>query len=573
MGLLQVPSTWWVDAANGSDSNDGKTEATAYKTIQKVFNSYLLSNYVDTIKVKPGTYSFDNGYISNLDKPFVMQSTGGAGQTIFDADKKNNHFYMTLSSDSTIVFDGITFKNGETDNFSGGAFTIYGTSKVDFRNCVFENNKSNYGGGAVYVGSSSQANFESCTFKDNETTNTGGAINYEMPFDEKVRNSYAKVYNSTFINNRVKSEAEAIGGAIQSQRQIEIINSVFADNYVEGGKSNYGYTVAGGAVMLEVSSWNQQTQQYIGGNAKIINSTFDGNYVNSKSTYMGSTWAGTISYGRYNQASSKTFIFNSIVSNSRLLQNGEPYNRDDQNSSYGEVLGTGSDYFKVYVDYSNIQGGVGQSWAGNQVYDINPGFKNAANRDYSLSDKSPLIGAGVATWSDWDLKAPSKDILSNDRPAPSGSSPDLGAYENANATISGPMPVSSFSAKAISFGAKLRWGPSKKSLASNENAENITYKVYQDGISIAEISDTAYTITGLKLGTTYTFSVSAFDKSANLESAIAGPVSITPTYLGPWYVATSGGKSPDNEQNTNLYGTKEEPIINLISAIECCCEG
>mgnify|MGYP003310879177 FL=1 len=262
-GFAQVPSTWWVDAANGSDSNDGKTEATAYKTIQKVFNSYLLSNYVDTIKVKPGTYSFDNGYISNLDKPFVMQSTGGAGQTIFDADKKNNHFYMTLSSDSTIVFDGITFKNGETDNFSGGAFTIYGTSKVDFRNCVFENNKSNYGGGAVYVGSSSQANFESCTFKDNETTNTGGAINYEMPYDEKIRNSYAKVYNSTFINNRVKSETEAIGGAIQSQRQIEIINSVFADNYVEGGKSNFGYTVAGGAVMLEVSSYNPQTQQYL----------------------------------------------------------------------------------------------------------------------------------------------------------------------------------------------------------------------------------------------------------------------------------------------------------------------
>lgn len=572
-GFAQVPSTWWVDAANGSDSNDGKTEATAYKTIQKVFNSYLLSNYVDTIKVKPGTYSFDNGYISNLDKPFVMQSTGGADQTIFDADKKNNHFYMTLSSDSTIVFDGITFKNGETDNFSGGAFTIYGTSKVDFRNCVFENNKSNYGGGAVYVGSSSQANFESCTFKDNETTNTGGAINYEMPYDEKIRNSYAKVYNSTFINNRVKSETEAIGGAIQSQRQIEIINSVFADNYVEGGKSNFGYTVAGGAVMLEVSSYNPQTQQYIGGNAKIINSTFDGNYVNSKSTYMGSAWAGTISYGRYNQASSKTFIFNSIVSNSRLLQNGEPYNRDDQNSSYGEVIGTGSDYFKVYVDYSNIQGGVGQSWAGNQVYDINPGFKNPANRDYSLSDKSPLIGAGVATWSDWDLKAPSKDILSKDRPAPSGSSPDLGAYENANATFSGPMPVSSFSAKAISFGAKLRWGPSKKSLASNENAENITYKVYQDSSSIAEISDTAYTITGLKLGTTYTFSVSAFDKSANLESVIVGPVSITPTYLGPWYVATSGGKSPDNEQNTNLYGTKEEPIINLISAIEVAAKG
>ena len=42
--FAQVPSVWWVDGANGSDNNNGNSEATAFKTIQKVFDSYLLGN-------------------------------------------------------------------------------------------------------------------------------------------------------------------------------------------------------------------------------------------------------------------------------------------------------------------------------------------------------------------------------------------------------------------------------------------------------------------------------------------------------------------------------------------------
>ena len=62
--FAQQPNTWWVDAANGSDSNDGKTEANAFKSIQNVFDSYLLGNYADTIRVKPGTYDLSLIHIS-----------------------------------------------------------------------------------------------------------------------------------------------------------------------------------------------------------------------------------------------------------------------------------------------------------------------------------------------------------------------------------------------------------------------------------------------------------------------------------------------------------------------------
>ena len=50
------------------------------------------------------------------------------------------------------------------------------------------------------------------------------------------------------------------------------------------------------------------------------------------------------------------------------------------------------------------------------MYDTDPGYKDKSNRDYSLSDKSPLIGMGTISWNDWDLSAPEKDISGGVRP-------------------------------------------------------------------------------------------------------------------------------------------------------------
>ena len=573
--FAQVPSVWWVDGASGSDNNDGKTEAAAFKTVQKVFDSYLLGNYVDTIKVKPGTYDFSDGYISNISKSFVMLGTGGANQTIFDAGNENNHFYISISSDDKIVFDGITFRNGNYKQNNGGALTIYGTVTVDFKNSYFEKNKAEYYGGAVSIGGRSQANFESCVFIENEAGYGGGAVYYEQTYEAKIRNAFATVSNSKFFQNKVKSDTEAFGGALGSYRQIDVINSVFADNFVEGGYTNYGYRVAGGAVYLEVSSYDGQQQQFIGGDSRIINSTFDGNYINSKSDYMGSAWGGTISYGGWNQANSKTLIFNTIITNSVVYQNGEVFTHNDNSQDVpGLVVGTvNSQYFKVYADYSNIQDGVNETWAGNNVYDADPGFKDKLNRDYSLSDKSPLIGMGALTWSDWDLNAPQKDIAGSSRPDPVGSSPDLGAYENVNSVMAGPMPPRNFVVKAISYGAKLNWSPSTKGLNNPTLQDNIEYQIYKDGQLLTTSKDTIYTATGLTLGTAYSFSVSALKTDDSSESVRVGPVSVVPTYLGPWYVATSGGKSPNNAQNNSEYGSKNYPINHLTSALEVAAAG
>ena len=70
------------------------------------------------------------------------------------------------------------------------------------------------------------------------------------------------------------------------------------------------------------------------------------------------------------------------------------------------------------LSYSNTPG-----YSGNGIIDADPLFVDEANHDYRLSDGSPCIAAGTTS------NAPSVDLEGNPRPSPSGTNPDMGAYE------------------------------------------------------------------------------------------------------------------------------------------------
>ena len=91
---------------------------------------------------------------------------------------------------------------------------------------------------------------------------------------------------------------------------------------------------------------------------------------------------------------------------------------------------------KIAVSYSNVQGGQAEivtndngriNWADGNI-DVDPLFVDAAAENYHLRDNSSCIGAGTMT------NAPKTDIEGNARPNPTGSKPDIGAYENLRAT-------------------------------------------------------------------------------------------------------------------------------------------
>ena len=207
----------------------------------------------------------------------------------------------------------------------------------------------------------------------------------------------------------------------------------------------------GGALYIYATSYINY--QSIPETVRIINSTFDGNYVDSDLE----TLPGEINGASIFVSEGKVYMFNSSITNSHVKHKGDiytgiypiqSYQDYDENDKVIHISG-GS----FAAEYSNIQSYKNQQWGGTYVYDTSPGFKDPANGDYSLSDKSPLIGQGSATWSDLNYTAPDKDILGNPRPNPSGTAPDIGAYENANSVTDAPMPARNFIAKAISYGA------------------------------------------------------------------------------------------------------------------------
>jgi hypothetical protein len=78
-----------------------------------------------------------------------------------------------------------------------------------------------------------------------------------------------------------------------------------------------------------------------------------------------------------------------------------------------------------------------------------PEFVGSGSTPYALLDRSGLLGAGDSSL--YGYTAPIKDILGNARPNPSGSNPDLGAYENSLGSspypdqVTDPSPPLAFS--------------------------------------------------------------------------------------------------------------------------------
>ncbi|MDE0799099.1 MAG: hypothetical protein OSB01_06790, partial [Nitrosomonadaceae bacterium] len=477
-----------------------------------------------------------------------------------------------------------------------GSISISGSTDIQFIDCVWKNNSSSYGyngGGAINIRYRSTPSFDLCVFDSNfvnvdDNSTNGGAISIEEASNKADLNSTIKIYRSKFLNNYAKAKYTATGGAISSRRSLDIQNSLFVNNRAISNNGGDGNGAIGGAIALDHYYYNNG---YEGGTVNIKNSTFHANYIKSlSSSNIGDMVGSTISYGQWNEADAKTFIFNTIITGSKALvvsdttdfygmiddlySNNNGYSSTQRNW-FKQRLFVGeyySGYNNLSMDYSNVQASTFASSWGDYVYNVTPGYKDASNNDYSLSVKSPLIGAGVATWDDEDISAPTVDLLGNARPNPSGSSPDMGAYENSLASSSAPMPVSDLVVKRASASAKLSWSKVKESLGSSADASDITYRIYQDGSVVDSTTATSYIRTSLTNGTAYTFSVSAASSSG--ESALSASYKVTPKYSGPrWHVASSGGKALSDTSSNYNYGSYDSPINHLSNAIEIAATG
>ena len=108
--LVYVAKEIYVDAANGSDDNDGSSTSAAFETLNRALLD--VAPY-DTIHVAPGTYHED----VYLWCPVSLIATAGAAQTVIDRIDRGGAVIENTTDDSysgQLKIQGFTLRNGVT---------------------------------------------------------------------------------------------------------------------------------------------------------------------------------------------------------------------------------------------------------------------------------------------------------------------------------------------------------------------------------------------------------------------------------------------------------------------------
>ena len=138
----ELATVYYVNGASGNDTNDGLTLATAWKTIQKSFNT---AGAGSTVMIKGGTYY----------EQLTVKVSGAAGspvtftnyngeQVIIDGSKNSGTTIVTIADKSNLVFSNLTIQNITKNNAMGvlvSASQSGGVSNLTFRNVAIKNIK------------------------------------------------------------------------------------------------------------------------------------------------------------------------------------------------------------------------------------------------------------------------------------------------------------------------------------------------------------------------------------------------------------------------------------------------
>ncbi len=251
----------------------------------------------------------------------------------------NDYFLDGNSRFSGFVFNqqtefnrvGVRNCRGQTFNrssFAGAVYNNGGDIKIQeaaFTENFVDSNNLNFGvGGAVYNLNGGNVNIETALFDGNYANGAasyGGAVanGYNQTTDTMTIN------NSIFRNNYAEGSVVPYGGAVFNNGTINISNSTFDNNFVQGEESMISY---GGALYnigeMSLDNCNITGNHGDGGNDTVTrggavynnknltinNSTLSGNYVNA--SYYGD--GGAV----FNDTGGVTTIKNSLLENNRV---------------------------------------------------------------------------------------------------------------------------------------------------------------------------------------------------------------------------------------------------------------
>ena len=317
--------------------------------------------------------TIQKGIDASSDGDIVIVHSGIYQENILWPNVPNIHLISELGPEQTTIDGNLS---GSVIDFGNGQ----NWGSINIEGFTIKNGAANSGAGLriSFPSSSDHSLTMNKMIIENNYGSSGGAM-WVSPSRGSI-----KLLSSIVRNNT----GTAIWGNGLNDATFEIVNTLIYDN--EGGAYGYGNFNAGNGLKVvnctvvnnNGSSPNGGAFALNNGNLEVINSIIYNNQPTDITTVG--------SYGNIT-------VNNSIITN-------------DENS------------VTVFYPSEAIQ----LNWSDN-YYGINPNFIDYWG-DYHLSDYSLAIGAGTIEG------APDVDIEGNFRPNPTGSNPDLGAYENALGT-------------------------------------------------------------------------------------------------------------------------------------------
>ncbi len=345
---------------------------------------------------------------------------------------------------SNIVF--CSFKYGKANtgsglDRSGGAIMINGFDEVLISDCLFEYNMtsgdiSTTGGPGVCIFNGSPTVTKS-TFRNNAGT-SAGAIKIDFKSDAIISNNF-------IVNNT--SYCGAVLCAYQSDNRPTISGNFISNNTASGGGGGiFVFSYSNPLIENNVIVHNQSPTGggiYCFTNAKPV-------LINNTIAYNTASIGGGISC----EDNSDPILINNILYGNTAATGNQVY-----------LLDNASDPIFTYCDIQGGKEGFGGSGAGanytglyENSIDSNPLFTSAVIDDYTLTNYSLCIGAGIssAQIAGVTYSVPPFCYVGNPRPSPSGTDPDIGACESLFA-LPVPVELTSFTATTNGKEVTLNW--------------------------------------------------------------------------------------------------------------------
>lgn len=281
--------------------------------------------------------------------------------------------------------------------------------------------------------------------------------NYGLPCVRFIGNSQSsEIVGFTLQNAYVGSDGYAAAVHINGATAY-VKNIIVKDNNSQSGAGTIGCKGSGYLFIKDCEIYNNigVSLRSVTGNVEAINVSIHDN-TGSKivSTWHGGSRLDFINCLIYNNEASHSCLFTdspcTFIINSTIANNNSPYGLYVKSVADPKLINTiisGNQQYNVYceggvtyVDYSIIEFGADSIYTpypgalqyGENNLSITPGFVDPANGNYQLNDCNQGIGSGTfeLIMAEDTLTAPAYDINYDPRPQPTGSNPDIGAYEN-----------------------------------------------------------------------------------------------------------------------------------------------